>query len=123
MLAHGHYTGSTSQDEPISFDVGDEDAAVTNIVARLQVRAASGRAVVMTITQRFPLDGTGRFGGALRGRGLRGSIEGWIDPAGNGSGALEVDLDGAPGMPPALMSTGSVLWRARRVTGVLPTTF
>lgn len=110
MPAAGHYTGSTDQGEPISFDVAGDSSTVTNVVVVFTVPPV-GRVAVLTITRRLPVDARGRWEAAVRGTGFHGRLSGQIGPNGTGTGSLH------------LGGTDSIVWQTRRVTAVLPRTF
>lgn len=101
----GHYAGATSEGEPVSFDV-TPGGAVTNVIAAL---AGS----VISISQLFPVDVDGRWGGEVLGKGVRTRIHGQLAAAG-AQGTLEAELVNGETHHLA----GPIAWRARRIPGL-----
>ena len=100
----GHYAGATSEGEPVSFDVTDD--GVTNVIAFLD-------GAVISISQRFTVDGEGWWGGAASGRRVRTRIRGQLGPTG-AEGVLEAEI----GHNGSSHTAGPVSWRARRIEGI-----
>jgi hypothetical protein len=98
----GHYAGATSEGEPVSFDVTDE-GDVTNVIASLD-------GAVISISQRFSVDGEGRWGGRVSGRRVSTRIGGRLSPSG-AEGSLEAEI----GHNGSSRKVGPVSWRARRI--------
>jgi hypothetical protein len=105
MREAGHYAGSTSAGDPISFDVTDE-GDVTNIIASLLGSAVS-------ISLRYRIDEQGRWEGKACGDGIRARLHGRLDRA-EAVGTLEAELDVAG----THRTTGELRWRARRLPGI-----
>ncbi|HEU0303554.1 MAG TPA: hypothetical protein VFR32_03145 [Gaiellaceae bacterium] len=101
----GHYAGATSKGEPVSFDV-TEGGDVTNVIASLD-------GAVISISQRFKVDGWGRWGGEVSGRGVNTRVRGRLRRS-EAHGTLEAEL--VNGRTHHL--AGPISWRARRVTGL-----
>ena len=101
----GHYAGATADGEPVSFDVTG-DGNVTNVIAGL---AGS----VISISQRFPVDGDGGWGGEVVGKGVRTRIRGRLAAA-EADGTLEAEL--VNGRTHHL--AGPISWHARKVVGL-----
>jgi hypothetical protein len=101
----GHYAGATSEGEPVSFDVTD-DGDVTNVIASLE-------GAVISISQRFTVDGEGWWGGRVSGRRVSTRIRGRLCRSG-AEGMLEADI-GHNGLS---HTVGPVSWRARRIHGI-----
>jgi hypothetical protein len=100
----GHYAGSTADGDPLSFDL-TEAREVSNVIASLD--GAS-----LAISRRYPVDVSGRWGGAASGPGIDARIRGRVGRA-EASGTLRAELTAAG----ATRSIGPVRWRARRVSG------
>ena len=101
----GHYAGATSEGEPVSFDVTG-DGKVANVIAAL---AGS----VISISQPFPVDGDGRWGGEVLGKGVRTRIHGQLASA-VAEGTLEAEIvNGA-----THHLAGPIAWHARRIPGL-----
>jgi hypothetical protein len=101
----GHYAGATSEGEPVSFDV-TEDGDVTNVIAMLA-------GAVISISQRFLVDGKGRWGGEVSGRGVSTQIRGQLSASG-AEGTLEAEIDHNG----SCHISGPFVWRARRIEGL-----
>jgi hypothetical protein len=101
----GHYSGATSDGDSVSFDV-TSDGNVTNVIAAL---AGS----VISISQPFPVDGDGRWGGEVLGKAVRTRIHGQL-AASEADGTLEVEV--VNGETHHLV--GPLAWHARRIPGL-----
>jgi hypothetical protein len=105
MRQAGHYAGSTSAGDPISFDVTDE-GDVTNIIASLLGSAVS-------ISLRYRVDEQGRWEGKACGEGIRARLRGRLNRA-EAVGTLEAELEVAG----THRTTGELAWRAHRLPGI-----
>lgn len=101
----GHYAGATSEGEPVSFDV-TADWTVTNVIAAL---AGS----VISISQPFPIDGDGQWGGEVLGKGVRTRIHGQLAES-EADGTVEAELVNGG----TYHLAGPISWRARRIPGL-----
>ena len=101
----GHYAGATSEGEPVSFDV-TRDGTVTNVIAAL---AGS----IISISQPFPVDGAGHWGGEVVGHGVRTRIRGQLGES-EADGTVEAEL--VNGHTHHL--AGPISWTARRIPGL-----
>lgn len=100
----GHYSGTTADGEPLSFDV-TEAGEVTNVIA-----SVAGTSVV--ISKRYRLDGAGRWGGSVSGAGVEACIRGRVGST-SASGTLRAELSRAG----SVHAAGPIRWRATRVLG------
>lgn len=117
----GHYAGTTSQGEPISFDVVSDGSAVTNILlafdaACLQPVKLGITEAPIAITGLFPVSAGGRFGGTVRARDATVAIHGAFDGVGRASGSLRVEAVMVYRGTPRPCSSGPVRWNARLAT-------
>jgi hypothetical protein len=86
----GHYGGTTSQGEPITFDF-TERKAVTNLVATL---ANGSRTEILTISAFFPVRRDGRWGGIVSAADVTLHVHGRLREDGNAEGTLHAQLNG-----------------------------
>ena len=103
-----HYAGATSQGEPISFDLTEQDR-VTNLLVTVSNHR---RSEVFSITELFVVDGTGAWTGRVVGSDVTLRFRGRLETSGQASGSLHVtDAASAPDPvdPPGL----AVSWLAR----------
>ena len=118
----GHYTGTTEQGLPISFDVVVGGAALTNLtfLARASCSPSDEIALVdepITITGFFPIGLAGHFGDTVAGTEIEAFIAGTVTPSGNARGTLRVALVIPCGKANIEYSTGEVSWTARSEPG------
>jgi hypothetical protein len=115
MVPAGHYAGTTSQGEPISFDVSDAGRVVTNIIVVVDVPLQGGRNTTISISQTFPIDEAGRWGDVVHGAGVRVRIRGRATGP-DAAGTLRVALEGTGQRSSKRHSAATVSWRARLVS-------
>lgn len=98
----GRYAGSTADGDPVSFDL-TEAGEVTNVIASLA--GAS-----LAISKRYPVDASGRWGGAVSGPGVDACIRGRVGRS-RATGTLRAELTAAG----STLAAGPVRWQAHRV--------
>ncbi len=103
----GHYAGTTSQGEPISFDF-TETNGVTNLIATL---ANVRQSEVITVSAFFPVAHNGRWGGILSASDLTLRIEGHLREDGNADGILHAQFNGVG--PGSRLARLTLSWFAR----------
>jgi len=112
----GHYAGTTTQDGPISFDVGDGGTSLTCLTFKIDSWSPGQVGVTdepITITGVFPISPDGHFGQTVTGNGIRAGVDGTVTPAGTASGKLLVALVVVNGGNDVECSSGEVRWQAR----------
>jgi len=114
MVPAGHYAGTTSQGEPISFDVSDAGSGVTNVIVLVDGPLQGIPNTTISISQTFPIDEAGRWGGVIHGAGVRVRIRGRVTGP-NAAGTVRVALESSRQSSPPRDSTPVVPWRAHLV--------
>lgn len=112
----GHYAGTTTQGEPLSFDVVDGGAFLTCLTFKVDSCAPDDIGLSdepITITGAFPIGGGGHFGDTVIGDGIKAVIDGTVRTAGTASGTLLVDLVVLHDGTDVECSSGDVRWTAR----------
>jgi hypothetical protein len=116
-LKDGHYTGTTEQDEPISFDVIVGGAALTNLTFMVKASCSSdGQTIVdepITVTGLFPIGLNGNFSDTVRGTDTEAVIDGTATSSSSTRGSLRVELVIPCGESNVVYSTGEVGWTAQ----------
>lgn len=115
-LQDGHYVGTTTQGEPLAFDVVGGGAYLTCLTFKVDSCPPSEITLTdepITITGVFPIDPDGRVGHTVTGDGIRAVIAGKVTSAGTASGTLRVDFIVPQEGVGVECSSGEVRWTAR----------
>ncbi len=100
-----HYAGTTSQGEPISFEL-TEHAAITDVIATIRIGT---RSELLAIAAVFPTEPNGTWSGTVSQPDVTLMIRGHLREDGTAEGELHVAFDGPTLHPsPVLVS-----WSAR----------
>ncbi len=100
-----HYAGTTSQEEPISFEL-TENAAITNVIATIRNGTRSELLAISTV---FPADANGAWGGTVSQSDVTLKIQGRLREDGTAKGTLRVAFDGSS----SRLAPVAVSWSAR----------
>jgi hypothetical protein len=103
-VGNAHYAGTTSQGEPISFELAED--AITNVIATIR---NSARSEVLAISAVFRADSKGAWSGTVAQSDITLKIDGHLREDGRADGTLHVAFDRSA----ARLSPVAVSWSAR----------